>query len=143
MAPHIRASEKRTSLGRLLLSLMLIIFGIFVFIVLLTAGIDLRCSADIDFWTPIYPGAEHVRTDQRGCVRRRAWGITERVCCTSDEPVLVRTWYRDYRRGIPEDMATRDSDVAARGLADTSYRIADDPDSDGTLIYFYSECAYY
>lgn len=143
MAPHLRASENRTPLGRLLLSIVLIIFGIIAFVSLLTLGIDVRCASDINFWTPVYPGAEHVLTEQNGFFRPRASGITEQVYYTSDDPVTVRAWYRDYRRDITENMANRNSEVAARGIADTSYRIVDDPDSEGTLIYFYSECAYY
>ena len=143
MAPHLRASENRTPLGRLLLSMALIIFGIFVFVVVLTLGIDVRCASDINYWTPIYPGAEHVRTDQNGFFRPRASGITEQVYHTSEDVVTVRAWYRDYRREITRNTQNRDSDVAARGIADTSYRIVEDPDRGGTLIYFYSECAYY
>jgi len=143
MAPHQRASENRTSNGRLLLSLVYIVIGIIVLIALTTLGIDVRCSADINHWLPIYPGAELIRTDDDGFFRPRASGITEQVYYTSDDAQTVRTWYRDYRREITQNVAERNPNAAARGLADTRFTISEDPDSEGTLIFTYAECAYH
>jgi len=143
MAPHHEASQNRSSIGRLLLSIIYIIIGIIILMVLITLGVDVRCAADIDHWMPLYPGAELVRTDENGFFRPRASGITEQVYYTSDDPQTVRTWYRDYRREITRNVDTRNPNAAARGVADTSFRISEDPDSEGTLIYYYAECAYY
>lgn len=142
MAPHLEASRNQGSIGRLLLSLIAIVIGIIILIVLLTIGIDVRCAADINFWTPLYPGSELVSTGDDGFFRPRASGITEQVYYSSDDPVTVRTWFRDYRREVTRNITGSDPNAAARGVADTSVRVSEDLESDGTLIFYYSECAF-
>lgn len=138
------ANKRKGSLRRTLFSTLLITLGIVVCSVSAFIGVDVACRADIDKWMPIYPDAELVSTDNAGFIRIRASGITQQIYYTPDSPVDVRGWYTDYRRELTQGQFNGGNANTALGgsMATTQRQIMEDPDSDGTLISYYSECAY-
>jgi len=125
--------------SRLFLSLILILVGIGICSTAWIVMIDVSCRADIERWMPIYPDARIVEIEQAGSYRQRATGITQILYATSDTPVEVRRWYREYRRELTSGLAT--GDRAAGGFADTQQRIYENSMTGGAYIYQYSECA--
>ena len=142
MAPHERNRSNRSLKGTII-SVIAIIVGIVACTVSITAGLDIRCRADIDHWLPIYPDSEVVAVRQRGFFRERASGVTEIVYHSDDDPVTVRGWYRDYRREITSGQYNEgNANSAMRGMSTTRYQVIDDPDGNGSRIIQTSECAY-
>lgn len=135
--------RRKGSLSRTLFGTIFIIIGIVVCTVTFIFAVDSYCRFDIDKWSPIYPDAELVDTLDEGFFRPRASGITRQVYYSSDTPTDVRSWYRTYRRDLTSgDFNDGNANAALSGVATTDFTISDDPDSDGTIISFYSECAY-
>ncbi len=134
-----KGSIKRTLFGTITILLGVVVCSVTAFI-----GVDVACRSDIDHWMPVYPDAELVSTDSAGFFRIRASGITEQVYYTPDSPVDVRGWYTDYRREITQGQFNGGNAETAMGssIATTQRQIMEDPDSDGSFIRYYSECAY-
>lgn len=141
MAPHEMHGNR--SIGRTIVSVILIIIGIFVCAVSLVIGSDIYCAADIDHWMPVYPEAQLVQSDHT-FFRPRASGITRQQYITEDDPNTVRRWYGEYRREITRNVSGEggNSEVAARGISTNDLSIQQNPDGDGSLITILSECAY-
>ena len=137
-------AKRKSSIRRTLFGTLMIIVGVVICSVSAFIGVDVACRSDIDKWMPIYPEAELVSTDSAGFIRIRASGITEQIYYTDDSPVDVRGWYTDYRREITQGQFNGGNAETAMGgsMATTQRQIMEDPDSDGTLIRYYSECAY-
>lgn len=147
MAPHERAQQNQGSIGRLILTLTLIMLGVIICSSTLFLGGDAFCRRDIDHWMPVYPNSEIVQINNNGFIRPRASGITEIVYFTEDNVIDVRRWYRDYRRDITRDEVNNNNpNAAARGLADTTNSIFaaqdDNGNENGTFIRQISNCAY-
>ncbi|MGB7339551.1 MAG: hypothetical protein WBC91_11725 [Phototrophicaceae bacterium] len=135
--------RRKGSLSRTVFGTVFIVIGIVVCTTTSIFAVDSYCRADINKWMPIYPEAELVETLEEGFFRPRASGITQQVYYTPDTPNDVRAWYRTYRRDLTSgNFNEANANAALSGVASTDYRISDDPDSDGTFISFYSECAY-
>lgn len=128
---------------RQILTLGLIVLGIGMCSIATIAGLDFRCGLDIDKWQPVYPDAELVDTEESGFFRDRASGRTIQTYYTSDEPVLVRRWYSEYRRELTSGQYNVDNpNASVRGLSTNTRQITEDPDTGGSYIRLFSECAY-
>lgn len=137
------ARRRKSSLRRTLLSIVMIIIGIIICSASSIGAIDFYCRNDINHWMPVYPDAELIETQEDGFFRVRASGITRQVYYTPDSPNEVRQWYRDYRQDITSGQFNSENpNEALSGVATTNRSIKEDPDSDGSLISYYSECAY-
>lgn len=140
MAPHLNQNR---SIQGTLFSIVAIMIGIVACTGGIIVALDLHCRADIDHWMPVYPNAEIQLVQQTGFFRARASGISQIIYVTDDDPVIVRNWYTAYRRDITSNIRNENnSEVAARGMATTRYRVSDNPDGTGSRIIQTSECAY-
>lgn len=135
---------RKGSLKRTLFSTLMIFVGVVICSATGFIAVDFTCRSEIDQWLPIYPDAELVSTDREGFVRVRASGITQQTYYTSDIPNDVRAWYREYRREMTQGQfnAGNSNSAMTSNMATTNQQIIDDPDSEGTIINYYSECAY-
>ncbi len=115
-----------------LLSIVLIIMGIFSLVVLITVVVDGECESGGRYWLPAYPEAELIEEDYSFI---RMWGIGEsyRVFFTPDDTNTVRRWYQQSDRANVDEF--RD-----RGGATLGWRLRQGEDG-GTHITLYSECA--
>lgn len=137
------ARKRKNSIWRTIVTTVLIIVGIIVCSTSFVVALDFYCRADINHWMPVYPDAELVETQQSGFFRERASGITVQIYYTSDSQATVLDWYADYRRELTTGQYNAaNPDAAMRGIATTNRRIVDDPDTGGSFITYYSECAY-
>jgi hypothetical protein len=110
----------------------LILLGLaFACIATLLFAADSVCHANIEQWTPYYPGAEVVSIEY-DFIRARAIGTTTVVLTVEEDAETVRQFYRDTTINLMRAEQTR-------GLAATSW----DVQSNGTdsVITLYSECA--
>ncbi|GAB5490790.1 MAG: hypothetical protein Phog2KO_10050 [Phototrophicaceae bacterium] len=135
---------RKGSLKRTLFSTLMIFFGVIICSVTSFIAVDYTCRSEIDLWLPVYPDAELVSTDNAGFVRLRASGITEQTYYTSDSAADVRVWYTNYRREITQGQYNTGNANSAMSpnMATVNRIINEDPNSDGTIITYYSECAY-
>lgn len=127
MEPH------RRSTRAILISTLLLILGMIACVAAAVLSLDEACRQSIDEWTPLYPGSEIVRREY-DLLRDRGMGTSFVVLYTEDDPATVGAWYREYQ----VEKGTRDNT-----LANADYRVTENPDGDGALIYLYSECAGY
>lgn len=135
--------KRKGSLARTVLGVIAISIGVVVCSVGMFFSIDAYCRADINHWMPLYPGAELIDTQNGGFFRVRASGITNQTYYSPDSPNDVRQWYRDHRREITSGQHNANNpNAATSGIATTRYQVIDDPDSEGSIISYYSECAY-
>lgn len=132
--------------GRLLrqtiFSILVILLAIMLCSIVSILTIDQLCHSEIERTLPLYPNAELV-SQQHEFLRPRAMGRTYVVMTTTDLSANVSQWYRDHRL----QLATHAQDESGRnlspnGLANVSYRVAEDNVTGQTLIYLVSECAY-
>jgi hypothetical protein len=112
------------------------LMGVFAVLLLISCpGIlllaaDVACSANIEEWLPIYPGAEMVSV-QYDYFRARALGTTTMQLTSTEEAETIRQFYRDIVIRMAEAQNTR-------GLASTHWQVEEGEDS--STIYLYSEC---
>lgn len=137
--PH----RKQPSLMRTLIGTVLIVLMIIICSASFIGAMDIYCHNDINYWMPLYPNAQLVEMQRGGFFRPRASGITLQTYHTADDPTTVRTWYRNYRQTLTSRLSSESSaDMALSGIATTDYTITDEPQATGSLITYYSECAY-
>jgi len=135
--------KRKGSIARTAIGMIAIIIGVVVCSVVMFFSIDAYCRADINHWMPLYPDAELIDTQEGGFIRVRASGITRQTYYSSDSAATVRVWYSDHRREITSGQFNANNpNAAASGIATTRYNVSDDPDSEGSIISYYSECAY-
>lgn len=95
-------------------------------------GADITCRINIENWTPYYPDAMVVSVEHDS-VRARALGTTTIVLHTTDDAETVRQFFRDHTLAMLR--AER-----SRGIATTEWRVEEQPDGNGSVIYLYSAC---
>ena len=100
--------------------------------VALFLGTDQLCRSDINRRLPFYPDAALVSAEHNG-IRLRATGTTTLVFSTPDDPEIVREWYRQLT-------LQQLNENKARGLADIQRSAEPNPEGQGTLIYYATEC---
>lgn len=91
---------------------------------------DRLCSANIEQWTPFYPGAA-LTDQQHNFLRPRAMGISRVILSSPDDPETVRQFYRDHTLALLRA-------EQSRGIASTNWRV--EPDGTGSLIVLDSQC---
>jgi hypothetical protein len=120
-------SKRRKSLG--CFTMFLIAIGIAATAFL---GSDQLCSMDIRRRLPNYPSAVVVKSEHNG-IRLQAMGKSTLVFSTPDDPETVAQWYRQLT--LEQLKKNRYS-----GLAAISRWSEANPDGQGTLIYYLTEC---
>ncbi len=123
------ATRKQTPLWRWFLMMFLIGAG---FLAVLVFGSDQLCYSDIVDRQPLYPGAEIVAVEY-SFIRARGFGTTRLTLKTPDDPETVNEW----RRQTNLELLRADK---FRGMAATGWSVQPDPDSDGSLFFYFSSC---
>jgi len=131
LAPHQYADR---SIRGMIISTIVITIAIIVVFGLAVMGIDYSCQVTIETWTPYYPDAEVVSVEY-DLFRPRAMGNSLVILSTPDEYLVVNEWYQDHQANL------REMDQV-EGIATYGFNVRNNPDSDGSLIYLFSECAY-
>lgn len=115
-----------------LLTLGLIMVGIFALIVLTNAAFDHQCRTGAENWLPAYPGSEVISEDYTFL---QMWGIgtSQQVLFSEDDVDTVDDWYRAWNR-------QQAAEGASRGGARMVWDV-DEADNGGTTIVLFSQCA--
>jgi len=115
-----------------LVTLALIMVGIFVLIVLVNVAVDNACARGAQNWLPAYPGSEVVSEDYTFL---RLWGIgtSQQVLYSEDDVETVDDWYRAWNR-------QKGAEFASRGGAQMVWDV-EEADNGGTTITLFSTCA--
>lgn len=111
-----------------------IIISIFLCTIVLWVFFDVTCSMFIERWLPIYPGAE-IQEMTYTQLRPRANGETYMTLYTPDERNPVHLWHIQTERAIYEEDPNR-------GPAETDWRVIENPEGEGSIIYLYSRCGF-
>lgn len=113
--------------------------GCFTFLVLALAlpvlfffGSDQICGYDIYRRLPFYPEATIMQAEHNS-FRPRGLGKTEMVFSTPDDYETVAEWYRQL------NLEQLDKNIY-NGLASINRWAEKDPEGNGTLIYYVTEC---
>ncbi len=113
--------------------------GCFSFLVIALAipfvlffGSDQVCRYDIGRRLPFYPNTALVKAEHNG-LRLRALGKTEMTFSTPDEFETVSEWYRKL------NLEQLDKNIY-NGLASINRWVEKNPEGDGTLIHYVTEC---
>lgn len=123
-----RQRQKRSPLmGCLVVTLVTVLF-----VVALVFGSDQYCRYEINQRLPIYPEATLLSQEFNG-LRVRATGASQMVVSTPDSPETVQEWYRQFN-------LERVKREGPQGLASVNYVLEPNPEGEGTLIYYNSEC---
>ena len=117
---------------RLLVWLLMMVFGSALCLGLAVLAIDQVCHSDAVDRQPIYPEAEIIETEF-SFIRPRAIGFTRLTLSTDDDVETVRQWIRDQNLELLRQ-------ERFRGLSALNWRAAPDPDSDGSLLFYTSSC---
>lgn len=126
--PRDRQNHVQGTLG----GLLLVTLGVAVLFVVVLLWLDNECNRQILRWLPLYPAAETISVEH-DFFRPQAMGRTVMVLRSPDGANATRRWYID----VWDTEADRDP---SRGLAIVNFRVTDDPDSDGSLVYLTSSC---
>ena len=92
---------------------------------------DEMCHRNIETRMPMYPGADVIES-QHNFIRVRGIGISSMTLSTSGDKETVREWMRQVNLSLLENNQMR-------GLASVRWQV--EPQENGSLIYYYSECA--
>jgi hypothetical protein len=117
---------------RLVRNIVFALVLIFACPAILIGGADIACSALIEQWLPMYPDAEVVSAEYN-FIRARASGRTMMTLSTPDEAETVRQFYRD-------NIIKLMNEEAPRGNASTDWKVEENTEGDGSLIYLASVC---
>lgn len=128
-------------LRQTIFSSLVILLAIMLCSIVSVLGLDAVCHSEIERVLPLYPQAELV-SQQHDFLRPRGMGHTYVVLATTDQPTLVRQWYRDVRFSLSRSTENSERNLSPNGLATVSYRVSEDNVTGQTLIYLVSECAY-
>jgi hypothetical protein len=93
---------------------------------------DVQCNSDIETWVPLYPNAETVSVEY-DFIRARAWGNTQWVQVSSDDPETVKQFYRDNIIKLSDERR-------GKGLAGTHWIVEPDGETGGSRITLLSTC---
>jgi hypothetical protein len=123
-----RQRNKRSPLvGCLVVTLVVVLF-----VVALVFGSDQYCRYEINQRLPFYPGATVLSSEYNG-LRVRATGASQMSFSTPDDIETVREWFRQLNL----ERAKREG---PQGLASVNYALEPNPEGEGTLIYYSTEC---
>lgn len=123
-----RGRNKRSPLvGCLVVTLVVVLF-----IVALVFGSDQYCRYEINQRLPIYPESTLVSQEFNG-LRPRATGASQVVVSTPDDPETVTEWYRQLN-------LERVKREGPQGLASVNYVVEANPEGEGSVIYYRTEC---
>ena len=120
-------SKRRKSLGCFTMFAIAVGFALTAFV-----GSDQLCRMDIRRRLPAYPGSVIESSEHNG-IRLQAMGKSTLVFLTPDDPETVAQWYRQLT--LEQLKKNRYS-----GLAAISRWSEANPDGQGTLIYYLTEC---
>ena len=110
---------------------MLFLIGV-GFLVVMIVGTDQLCYSDTVSRQPLYPGAEIVDVEYT-FLRARGFGTTRMTLWTPDDFDTVNEWKREQNLELLRA-------EKFRGLASTGWDVQPDPDSNGSLLMYFSSC---
>ena len=120
-------SKRRKSLGCFTMFAIATGFALAAFL-----GSDQLCRIDIGRRLPVYPGSVLESSEHNG-IRLQAMGKSNLVFSTPDAPETVAQWYRQLTL---EQLKNN----RHRGLAAIGRWSEANPEGQGTLIYYQTEC---
>ncbi len=103
-----------------------------LFVLALVFGSDQYCRYEINQRLPIYPGATLVSQEFNG-LRARATGASQMVFATPDSADTVREFYRELN-------FKRVQEERPQGISTVNFQVEPDPQGDGSLISYMTEC---
>ncbi len=115
-----------------LLTLILILGGIFLCTGVLFFTTDATCLRNTSQWIPMYPNAEVVE-EQKTFLTTFGMGVTQVTLSTPDDPNTVRQWYLDTRR---------QNEANPTNLLATMRYLVREGENGGSTIILSSECAW-
>ena len=133
------SDERRSpyTFKRFLISLVVIVIGIFVLVVVLYASVDIRCAKEANRWLVAYPDSE-ILSDSYTGFRPFGLGITTRWLHSTDDKVTVRRWYTERNNQLSQEGY---SIVGGISRLQMGYSDATEEEGGGTIIRLNSECA--
>ncbi len=100
--------------------------------VLFFFGSDQLCGYDIRRRLPFYPDTTVIKAEHNS-IRLRGLGKTEMIFSSSDDYEVVSEWYRKL------NLEQLDKNIY-NGLASISRWVEKNPEGEGTLIHYVTEC---
>ncbi len=122
-----RRNKRSPLVGCVVLPVLVVLF-----VVALVFGSDQYCRYEINRRLPIYPGATLLSQEFNG-LRTRATGASQMVFSTPDSEATVREFYRQLN-------LARVKEEGPQGLATVGFNIQADPQGEGAIISYATEC---
>ena len=115
-----------------MLTIVLILSGIFLCTGVLFFTTDATCLRNTSQWIPIYPNAEVVE-ERKTFLTTFGMGVTQVTLSTPDDPNTVRKWYLETRA---------QNEANPTNLLATMRYLVREGENGGSTIILSSECAW-